>query len=1481
MSFTHLHVASGYSLQYGASSPDALVERAAGLDLGSLSLTDRDGLYGAIRFATACSAAGITPLLGVDLAVEPTGLLAGVPSWADPAEDAARRAGRGTPARGGGVVDPRHPRVTVLAHSAATASAAPDLLARPGVASPDPGPSGHGSAAVAPGWSALCRLVSATHLRGERGAPVTTPVLVARHARGEHLLPGPLRDGLPGEPSRPARPLAASGSRVQPELVDVLPEPGALTVLLGPSSELGRALLARRVDLARAVLAQWYDLLPLGALAVEVVCHEGPDDTPGSLAHAARMLGFARDVGVPAVLSAAVRYATADGAATADVLDAARRLVPLGTRHLDRTTAAGYLAGTAEMAATAQRVATAAGLGADGARDLLRGTEQVADRCRLDPGRDLGIGAVHLPEPDLVTRGRARTHSEADAVLRARCEAGIGRRYPGASDRHLETVRRRLDDELATIASLGYPTYFLTVAEVCDLIRDRGVRVAARGSGAGSLVNHLVGISGVDPVEHGLLMERFCTPLRAELPDIDIDVESDRRTEIYEWVLERFGGERVSCVSMMDTYRVRHAVRDAGAALGLPPSEIDAIATAFPHIRARDARSALRELPELRRSGLGHERFDLLFDLVERLDALPRHIALHPCGVLLSNATLLDRTPVEASWQGFPMSQFDKDDVEVLGLLKLDVLGIRMQSAMAYALDEVERVDGADAGAAGEHAPDAAYLDPGTGRIDLDAVPLDDEATFRLVRSTRTLGCFQIESPGQRELVGKFAPQAFSDLVIDISLFRPGPVKSDMISPFLRARQGWDDVRYLHDTLIPALEETHGVVVFHEQVIKIVHVVAGVRLDEADEVRRRMGTPAGQAEVEPWLRERAAERGYPAADVQRIWEVLRSFASFGFCKAHAAAFAVPTYQSAWLKAHHPAAFLAGVLTHDPGMYPKRLILDDARTLGITVLGLDVNASGATYRVEKVADARSRAGDGDRPNRGSLEPLPGTGLRLDAGVPDASGYGIRLSLADVKGISAAEVERVVAGQPYRSLADLWHRARPSRPVAERLVLTGALDALHGLGSTLPVRPRHHLTRRDLLLQVADLDGWSRSLAVGARRAGLAPRRGRPAGREVAHAETLEQGLRPDGGRRAAPEATAPGGVPVRVVQGGVREAAARQSQAPAAVTAAADQQVQTTLDLGDAPEQAVPSGLPEMTGAEMLRAELEVLGLDASRHVVQYYVPLLRALGATPARDLMQRRSRSEVLVAGVKVATQTPPIRSGRRVVFLTLDDSTGPADATFFEDAQGPYAATVFGSWLLVVRGELRRTGPRGVSLRATGAWELPVLWDAWVDGGLDAVHAVMACAQEPAGFVRDDGPARVPGTVRDDGDDRGPADAQGPEAERAEAARRRLAVAARTGAPPPLESGEPGGRPAQAPVRQPAATAARTPDVEPRRRRVLVHVSGFKQSPYADVRPAGDDVRATRGQVQQSEADAEQRRLRRAAPRMLWHSSPGSSGR
>ncbi len=1032
---------------------------------------------------------------------------------------------------------------------------------------------------------------------------------------------------------------------------------------------------------------------------------------PGSSPHAARMAGVATAAGHRLVLTNEVRYVDRADAPVVDVLDATRRLVPLDLRHVDRANAEGFLKTGKEMADIADEICRFAGLGDREAERLLAGTRAVADRCALDPRADLGIGEVHFPEFDVagLTSAEREAGLSGDAMLRKRCEAGIGRRFGSGAD--LDAVQRRLDEELGVIGSLGYATYFLTVADVVDLVREMGVRAAARGSGAGSLVNYLLGVSGVDPMRYGLLMERFLSPLRQALPDIDVDVESARRLEVYEAILDRYSGTRCACVSMMDTYRVRHAVRDVGAALGMPAGEIDQIAKAFPHIRARDARTAIKELPELRSmslasNSLGESRLDLLFELVEKLDGLPRHIAMHPCGVLLSDATLLDRTPVEASFLGYPMSQFDKDDVEDLGLLKLDVLGIRMQSAMAHAVAEVARLGGPE--------------------IDLDdeaQVPRDDPATYALIQSTKTLGCFQIESPGQRELVGKFPLERFEDIIIDISLFRPGPVKSDMINPFLRVRHGWSDAEYLHPDLRRVLEQTHGVVVFHEQVIEMIAIFARCTNAEADEARRALGHREGKDDVKRWFFPRALGAGYPLALVSRVWEVLEAFASFGFCKAHAAAFALPTFQSAWLKTHHPAAFVAGLLTYDPGMYPKRLILDDARHFGIAVLPLDVNLSDDVYRVEVVDDPARVEGQG---------------------------YGIRLALAEVKGINDAEVARIMAARPFHSLTDLWQRARVSRPVVERLVLAGALDGLYGIGSAVPVRRRGTVTRRDLLLQVSELDRWTRATDRAVRAASPSSSRGAAPGEYAA----------------ARPSGRDP------------RLLAAAQSQGPLPVEPVTA--VQLTLDLDDVPGLAEPSGLPEMSGAERVRAELEVLGLDVSHHAVDFYAPMLRDLGITWSRDLLSRRNRAELLVAGVKVATQTPPIRSGRRVIFLTLDDGTGPVDATFFEDVQGPYAATVFHSWLLVVRGELRRTGPRGVSLRATGCWELPGLYGAWQRDGLAGVHAILD--EVPAGF--------------------------------------------------------------DAPVPQ----------------RVLVHPSGFRQSPYADLKPAGIDTKT--------------------APRKLWHSSPGSAG-
>ncbi|WP_068434402.1 helix-hairpin-helix domain-containing protein, partial [Piscicoccus intestinalis] len=1032
--------------------------------------------------------------------------------------------------------------------------------------------------------------------------------------------------------------------------------------------------------------------------------------------------------GLPAVASAAVRHARPDQGATVDVLDAARRLTLLHERHVDRISSAGHIADAPTMFAAMRRVVGEQ----DGAaaRRLLQRTGEFARECAQDPRTDIGIGSVHLPEPAALGLAPG---TDCQEVLERRCRGAIAGAYPGADNTLLRAVNARLDDELGVVRALGYPTYFLTVASVCDLIRDMGVRCAARGSGAGSLINYLLGISGIEPLAHGLLMERFCTPLRAELPDIDVDVESARRTEVYERILERFGGERVTCVSMMETYRVRHAIRDVGSALGLPPVEIDAIAKAFPHIRARDARSAIEELPELAAFGLASggagrggrpgsgsssgscggpsggssRRMEVLFELVERLDGLPRHIALHPCGVVLSDAALLDRTPVEASWLGFPMSQFDKDDVETLGLLKLDVLGIRMQSAMAHAVDEVARVTGE--------------------RVDLDdraQVPLDDEATFDLIRSTRTLGCFQIESPGQRELIGKFAPESFDDIVIDISLFRPGPVKSDMIRPFLQARQGWTEPDVLHPSLAYALDPTCGVVVFHEQVLQLVATTAGVSLAEADEVRRAMGTHDGRDRVEAWWRPRAAARGYEPDDVERIWEVLAAFASFGFCKAHAAAFALPTYQSAWLKTHHPAAFIAGVLTHDPGMYPKRLILDDARGFGVPILGLDVNDSRETYRVEWLGGVGG-GGAGTDEDGADEDGSDEDGAAAGGDGPGAGAVGgvlgIRLSLADVKGVSEAEIARIVAGQPYADLPDFWLRAHVSRPVAERLVLAGAFDSLYGLDSAGDgLGRRGGVTRRDLLLHIGELERWSASLH-GTRRAS---RRSRPSTR--AKPLPAPEGL--PSGRPGEADRELPG------YRSDVRAAAAAQSRAPAAVEPAGSQPMQLRLDLGDTPRLTAGTGLPEMTRAERVHAELDILGLDVSGHVLDPYVPMLAQLPTVRSVDLRAVRSHSDIFVAGVKVATQTPPVRSGRRVVFLTVEDSTGPVDATFFEDVQGPYAATVFGSWLMLVSGQVRRTGPMGVSLLATGAWELSALLHEWEYGGIEAVRALIAADRAEA---------------------------------------------------------------------------------------------------------------------------------------------------
>ncbi|MFE7749970.1 DNA polymerase III subunit alpha [Streptomyces sp. NPDC057428] len=1001
------------------------------------------------------------------------------------------------------------------------------------------------------GWAGLCRLVTAAHAPDEGASDAGQPLLA--------------RSALSGE---------------------------GLTVLLGPASEVGAALAAGRPDRAAALLAPWREIYG-DALRLEVVHHGREGTGPGSLRLAARTVGFAAEQGVRAVLTNAVRYADPGQGPVADVLDSARRLVPVDPRRSPLDSGERWLKDARAMRETAGRIASAAGLGRDAGERLLAETRDTADACRVDPAGDLGLGSVHFPEPHLVGAG-LRT---AQRVLASRAAAGMVRRGYDRRRGHWE----RMHHELDIIAHHGFASYFLTVAQVVDDVKAMGIRVAARGSGAGSLVNHLLGIADADPLEHGLLMERFLSKRRFVLPDIDIDVESARRLDVYRAIIDRFGVERVAAVSMSETYRVRHAIRDVGAALSMDPAETDRLAKAFPHIRARDARAAMEELPELRAVAGQKERYGRLWELVEALDALPRGIAMHPCGVLLSDDSLLRRTPVMPTsgevphspggvgGAPIPMAQFDKDDVEHLGLLKLDVLGVRMQSAMAHAVTEVKRASGRE--------------------VDLDAVPQGDPETYRLIRSAETLGCFQIESPGQRDLVGRLQPATFHDLVVDISLFRPGPVAADMVRPFIEARHGRAPVRYPHPDLEGALRETYGVVVFHEQIIEMVDIMTGCGRGEADRVRRGLSDPGSQDRIKVWFAGRAAERKYAAEVIARAWEIIEAFGSYGFCKAHAVAFAVPTYQSAWLKAHHPAAFYAGLLTHDPGMYPKRLLLADARRRGVPVLPLDVNRSAATHRIELVS--------GDNGEK----------------------WGLRLALSDVHGISGAEVARIEAGQPYASLLDFWQRARPGKPAAERLAQVGALDAFGA-------------NRRDLLLHLSELHRAQRSSGSGSAGAQL------PLG----------------GGHRTG------------------------------------------------------SIGLPDLNDAERLSAELGVLSMDVSRHLMGDHHAFLEELGAVSAKRLREARHGETVLVAGAKAATQTPPVRSGRRVIFTTLDDGTGLVDLAFFDDSHAACAHTVFHSWLLLVRGVVQRRGPRSMSVVGSAAWNLAELAELRRTGGLDAVAARLA---------------------------------------------------------------------------------------------------------------------------------------------------------
>jgi error-prone DNA polymerase len=1071
MGFVHLNVASAYSAHYGVNRPEHIVS-AASADFDALAITDRDGLYGAIKHIGSCIANKVSPIVGVSLSV------------------------KNESAEG---------RVLILSH-------------------------GHNKGR---GWSQLCRIISKAHQ-----SKTKNPVIELA------------------------------------DLAQLLGEDPACSVLLGGESSVGKQVLINP-RLAFEELTQWKKLLTKpGCLVIEVTNLLTEPGLVYSQEHAKAMLDLSDQSKLPAVLTNAVRYLQPDDALTADVLDSARHLEPLGLFTL-QPNAQAWLKPAEQMAKIALEITE----DTQRAKQLLSTTSLLADRCRLDPVADCSWGIPKTPEQQALG-----INENPFEVLWQRAHSAISWRYPAVRAAELAHIQHRLSKELIAINQLGFATYFLTVADVAQMIRDMRIRIAARGSGAGSLVNYLLGISGVDPIAEGLLFERFLSTERSTLPDIDIDVESARRHEIYRAIFRRYGGSRVTLLSMQSTYRGRGAVRDGGLALGLDDEEIDDIAKNMWRFSARNFRKAMGEKPELARFATDskeNRQLNLLVDITERLDRLPRHISVHPCGVILGNSSLLDLTPTEASGIGLPMSQFDKDDMDPMGFLKLDVLGVRMQSAMAYAVREAKRVN--------------------QEVIELDSIAKDDPLVYKQIRTTNTLGVFQIESPGQRELTGKHQPTEFNDLTLQISLFRPGPMKGNMIKPYLDGRHGLAQPDYIHPDLRPILEESYGVVVFHEQLMKIMQKMTGCTLARADEMRRMLGKDYKIPAIEKYFRNSALARGYSKSVIDRVWSIIEGFGSFGFCKAHGAAFALPTYQSAWLKTHYPTEFIAGLLTHDPGMYPKRLLLTEARRLGVKILPIDVNYSTNEYLVEKTD----------------------------------SGNAVRLALTDIAGISTPEIERIICEQPFVDISDFYQRARPSRRTLERLALIGALDGLAGIAGI-----DSQSNRSDLLIYIRQLSA-KRPKPIDAN---------------------------------------------------------------------------QLSFALGAL--QNLPTGNPEQSKQEQLESELAITGMDISQHEIEQFQQMLDELGVVRASELVNLRSNTEVLVAGVRVATQTPPMRSGKRVVFISLDDGTGCADATFFDEAQRRCASLLFQNRLLLISGKTRRTGVRGVSILAENAWDLRQLWRDWESG-------------------------------------------------------------------------------------------------------------------------------------------------------------------
>jgi len=785
------------------------------------------------------------------------------------------------------------------------------------------------------GYAALGTLISEAHMAGRKGEPRLS-IEMFLEAAAAH------RD-------RWAILTGAHGGAVPSALVEHGPRAAA-------------AALDRLIDAAGA-----------GNVYVELWDHGDPLD--GHRNDALAELGVRR--GVQPVCANAVRYATPGGRRLADALAAVGDRRSLGDHD-------GWLGawGGAHVRS-----------GAEQARRFARypGAVEAAARLGSECAFSLSLVAPELPPypcPDGL--------DEAAFLRRLATEGALTRYGPPEAER-VSGAWHQVEHELDMIEQLGFPGYFLVVWDIASFCRSRDIYCQGRGSAANSVVCYVLGITNVDSVALGLLFERFLSPERDGPPDIDIDIESDRREEVIQYVYGRYGRDRTALVANVIAYRARSAVRDMARALGHPPARQDAWA------KSLDRRGGLGtgggEGDPAEGAGIPAD----VLALAAEAEGGPRHLGIHPGGMVICDRPIAEVCPVEwASMADRSVLQWDKDDCAAAGLVKFDLLGLGMLSALHYAVDLVASAHGED--------------------IDLAALP-QDPAVYDMLCEADSVGVFQVESRAQMATLPRLRPRCFYDLVVEVALIRPGPIQGGSVHPYIRRRNGTEPVTYLHPLLERSLAKTLGVPLFQEQLMQMAIDVAGFTPTESDELRRAMGAKRSVERMER-LRGRffagMAERGIGTEAGEQIWHKMVAFATYGFPESHSVSFSYLVYASAWIKLHYPAAFCAALLNAQPmGFYSPHSLCQDARRHGVAVLGPDVNRSAGAAVLETCEES-------------------------------TGGVAVRLGLSSVRGVGPELADDIAAGAPYDSMEHLVRAMSLERPldlpVLEALTAAGAFDSL---------------------------------------------------------------------------------------------------------------------------------------------------------------------------------------------------------------------------------------------------------------------------------------------------------------------------------------------------------------------------------------------------------------------------------------------------